>query len=135
MEGEKSIGHVAYTCKLVVMGPPKSGKSTLIDIFVHEGMPDSRRSYFPLFLTKRLTYGDKSYAINIWDSTNTDTPQSVNKVYYRDANIVFLVYDLMNAAKAIYNLNAWYNMISQYAQDKCGMMCDYHRSRSHRHEG
>ena len=119
-KGEPVPQDFNFCCKVVVMGNGKAGKSSLIESIVNEDKIDCRKSYFPLFHNKTIEFGGRKYSINIWDSTNSDNASNVNKVYYRDANVILLCYDQQFPERGLTSLEAWYETISQNAQPKCG---------------
>ena len=104
----------------MALGGSKIGKSSLIESLVNDDSIDSRKSFHPLFQTKNLEHKGKYYTINIWDSSNTDSVSSVNRVYFRDANVVLLCYDVTKIERGIASLELWYEKISQNTQPKCG---------------
>ena len=120
MESQLKAKDISFCCKVVVMGGSKVGKSSLIESLVNDDGIDCRKSFHPLFQTKTLEYKEKLYSVNVWDSTNTDSVNSINKVYYRDANIILLCHDLKLGDRSLPAIELWYSKISQSTQPKCG---------------
>ena len=126
-----------FSCKVVVLGMPGSGKSTFIESFVKGKEFNPRMSYFPIFQTKILRDigpQGKAYGVNvrtmmtqIWDSTNNETYTNVNRIYYRDANILTILYDAAKASSSedaqnfvVKNLEGWYKELSEHVGECTG---------------
>ncbi|MHA1899378.1 MAG: hypothetical protein DRO88_10930 [Promethearchaeia archaeon] len=86
--------------KLVVMGDPNVGKTTLINRFVTNQFHSEYKPTLGISITNQEYYlqgfEDKILNFMIWDLAGQKFFQRVRKAYYRGANAVFIVYDTTN---------------------------------------
>ena len=106
----KKIKHV----KIVLIGECGVGKTSIISSYIkNEFYNEVPSSLTASFATKEtnLTLNENIIQFDIWDTAGQELFRAVNKIFYVDANIVILVYDVTNK-NSFYELkNYWYNEI------------------------
>ena len=106
----KKIKHV----KIVLIGECGVGKTSIISSYIkNEFSNEVPSSLTASFATKEtnLTLNENIIQFDIWDTAGQELFRAVNKIFYVDANIVILVYDVTNK-NSFYELkNYWYNEI------------------------
>eukprot|EP00703_Trepomonas_sp_PC1_P003529 JAP93077.1 Rab-like protein [Trepomonas sp. PC1] len=89
--------------KVVVIGQQNAGKSTLIHRIVH--------GEFAMELTETMgvDFSTKQFPgrkLNIWDTAGQEQFNSLNKAFYRKAQLAFVVFDLSNE-DGLQNVSFW----------------------------
>ena len=107
---EKKTKHV----KIVLIGECGVGKTSIISSYVKNEFSDEVESSLTAsFATKDtdLILDDKTIQFDIWDTAGQELFRAVNKIFYSDANIVILVYDVTNKKSFLELKNYWYDQI------------------------
>ena len=85
------------SCKVVLLGESGVGKTSIITMFMdNEFTEDQQTTTGASFSTKSLTY-DKYHSeisFEIWDTAGQEKYRSLAKMFYKDATIAILVYDI-----------------------------------------
>ena len=92
--------------KCVLLGESGVGKSSLINRFIRGNFnKDSLPTIVGGFSTKEIFYEEENTKIvyEIWDTAGQEKYRSINKIFYQDAYINILVYDITkkNTFKAL----------------------------------
>jgi Ras-related protein Rab-11A len=101
--------------KIIVLGESGVGKSNLI-IRYNGGQFDSNSlsNNSASFITKDLTFNDKVYRINIWDTAGQEKYHSLTKIFVKGSNIALIVYAI-NDKNSFNMVDFWYKIL----QDSC----------------
>jgi small GTP-binding protein len=95
--------------KLVVLGNSGVGKTCLITKFVSDSFKSSLDSAVGAsYMTKILRVDNATMKFNIWDTAGQERFRSIVRVYYKDAAVAVLVYDLTNP-ESFRQLDWWYS--------------------------
>ena len=103
--------------KIVILGESGVGKSNLINRY-NGGQfnPDSVPNNSSFFMSKNLTYGEKIYRINIWDTAGQEKYHSLTKIFLNEAKIAFIVYAI-DDKKTFQKIDFWYNLVKENCGD------------------
>ena len=85
------------TVKVVLLGEAGVGKTCIISQFISGVFdPDTISSLSAQFITKTLDFKDikKSIKFEIWDTAGQERFRSLAKIFYKDAKVICLVYDI-----------------------------------------
>jgi small GTP-binding protein len=106
----EEIKHV----KIVLIGECGVGKTSIISRYITDEFSNSVISSLTAsFASKKtdLKLHKKTIQFDIWDTAGQELFRSVNKIFYSDANIVILVYDITNEKSFFELKNYWYKEI------------------------
>ena len=99
------------TVKVVLLGEAGVGKTCIISQFISGVFdPDTISSLSAQFITKTLDFKDlkKSIKFEIWDTAGQERFRSLAKIFYKDAKVICLVYDITSKKSFDELKNFWY---------------------------
>ena len=87
-------------CKVVLIGESGVGKTSIIGRFFNGTFEESLLSTNGAsYVNRNLTfseYGNRVVRFEIWDTAGQEQYRSLNQIFYKDASICILVYDITN---------------------------------------
>ena len=93
--------------KVVLLGSSGVGKSSLIYRYVTNGWDENVQATLgAAFMDKQVTYRDRNFKFQIWDTAGQEKYAPLAQMYYRDANVAILAFDLTNK-ESFANLKTW----------------------------
>ena len=106
-------------CKVVLLGESSVGKTCIITRFVDNQfgkdiMSTTGASYANKTL-KFKDYNNKEILFEIWDTAGQEKYRSLTQLFYKDASIAILVYDITNEESYNELKNYWVNQIIEFA--------------------
>ena len=114
----------AKTCKVVLLGESGVGKTCIIARFINNTFEDNIMSTTGAsYAGKTMTFDEfqgKSIKFEIWDTAGQEKYRSLTKIFYKDAGVAILVYDITRKESFDEIKNYWYNQIKEYAPKNIG---------------
>ena len=114
-----SNGETELTCKVVLLGESAVGKTSIIQKFVHNTFDNT---VYPTgtanFFSKEIQFKKekKKIKFEIWDTAGQEQYHSIAKMYFLDASVCILVYDI-TARKSFEELkNFWISEIKEVCE-------------------
>lgn len=102
-----------YMLKVVIVGDPGVGKSSLVVRFCDDKFSDTQTSTIGVdFKVKYMTVSDKRVKLMIWDTAGQERFRTLTNSYYRGAHGVILMYDATNR-RSFSNLTYWLTQIRE----------------------
>ena len=104
-------------CKVVLVGECGVGKTCIINNLINKKFNEDEKSTLSAnFINLKLKINELNKIIDfdIWDTAGQEQYKSIAKVFYRDASIGILVYDITNE-KSFEELNFWLNQLKKNA--------------------
>ena len=89
-----------HTAKVVLIGKSGVGKTSIISRFTNDKFdPDTLSSLGASFVSKEIFFPEINNTIkfDIWDTAGQEKYRSLAKIFYKDAVIIILVYDITKA--------------------------------------
>lgn len=106
--------------KITLLGEFFVGKTSITSRFIEGTFDDTYSATIGVkFLSKEVTYNDRKYVLNVWDTSGSERYRSVAPNYYRGSDGCILVYDLSNI-KTLEPLKYWleeFRSLSSTASD------------------
>ena len=82
--------------KVVFAGESNVGKTSIIEKYIYNKSGPNSPTMGAAFIAKDISYGDKSITLGLWDTAGQERFQSMSSIYFRNALICVLVFDLTN---------------------------------------
>ena len=111
-------GSNAESVKVVLVGESGVGKTSIIAQFTTGQFdPDCVTSLSAQFVSKTVEYNNiqKAIKFDIWDTAGQEKYRAVAKIFYKDARIVCLVYDITDRHSFQQIKEYWSNQIKNNA--------------------
>ena len=109
----------AKTCKVVLLGESGVGKTCIIARFINNTFEDNIMSTTGAsYAGKTITFdefGGKSIKFEIWDTAGQEKYRALTKIFYKDAGVAILVYDITRKESFEEIQKYWYHQIKEYA--------------------
>lgn len=87
----------AKVVKVVLLGSSGVGKSSILHRYVSQEWEENPQTTLgAAFLDKKLTYEGVNFKFQIWDTAGQEKYAPLAQMYYRDAHVAILVYDISN---------------------------------------
>ena len=103
-------------CKVILIGESGVGKTCIIIRFINKQFKDDTFSTScSSYATKALELEgyDKPLHFQIWDTAGQEQYRGLTKMFYKEAKIVILVYDITNRKSFDEIKNYWYEQIKE----------------------
>ena len=104
-------------CKVVLVGESGVGKTSIINRYVENYFnPNSESTTGASFASKIVTFDkfQKSIKFEIWDTAGQEKYRALTKIFFKNAAIAILVYDI-TIPDSFYELkNFWYDQVKTY---------------------
>ena len=109
----------ALTCKVVLIGESGVGKTSIISRYTTNTFKSQLMSTPGAnFVTKNVIVEDKNQSIKleIWDTAGQERYRALAKVFYKNAAVCVLVYDITRKSSFEELKNYWVGQIKDNAQ-------------------
>ena len=102
--------------KVVLLGESGVGKTCIIARFINDKFdPNVITSLTNQFVIKTIELPDgKNIATHLWDTAGQEKYRSINRIYYKSAKVVILVYDFTDKKSFDEIKNYWYGQIKEF---------------------
>ena len=106
-------------CKVVLLGESSVGKTCIITRFIDNlFQQDVITTTGASYATKSILYKDyhnKIIKFEIWDTAGQEKYRTLTQIFYKDAAIAILVYDITSEKSFEEMENYWYKQIREFA--------------------
>ncbi|KAJ3427519.1 ras-related protein rab-5c [Anaeramoeba flamelloides] len=83
--------------KIVMLGQCGTGKTSIVIRFVKdEFIENTKTTVGANFFLRSMNFDEKTFCVRLWDTSGQERFDSLTPLYYRNANIAILVYDVKN---------------------------------------
>ena len=108
------------SCKIVLLGESGVGKTSIINQFIEESFSDEERaSSGASFFTKEICLNDtKLVKLEIWDTAGQEKYRALSRMFYKDAGIALLIYDINRKESFEEIKKYWITQVKEYSPKK-----------------
>ena len=96
--GDEDDDEGAQTCKVVLLGESGVGKTCIISRFINntfeEGLMSTNGASYASKISTFPEYENRTIKFEIWDTAGQEKYRALNQIFYKDASICILVYDV-----------------------------------------
>ena len=118
-------GEDAKACKVVLLGEAGVGKTSIISRFINDKFEvNLETTTGASYAGKNMIFKDYQNQVvkfEIWDTAGQEKYRSLTQIFYKDASIAILVYDITNEESFEEIQNYWYDQIKESAPKNIGM--------------
>ncbi|KAM4847033.1 rho-related GTP-binding protein RhoD isoform 2-T2 [Thomomys bottae] len=110
-------GEDAPSVKVVVVGDGGCGKTSLLLVFTQGNFPES---YSPTIFEKyivNLQMKGKPVCLEIWDTAGQDDYDRLRPLFYSNANVLLLCFDVTSPNSFENVFNRWYPEVTHFCKD------------------
>ena len=120
-------------CKVVLLGETMTGKTSLISRLVDNTFDYNEQTTFVASNeSKEIEYpefNNITLKLQIWDTAGQEKFRSINKIFYKEAAVAILVYDITNERSFEQLKSYWYQEVKQKGEKNvvfavAGNKCD-----------
>lgn len=99
--------------KVILVGETGVGKTNLINVTMEKDFNDNERSSIAAsFSMKKMKVDEKIYNLYLWDTMGQEKMKALTKIFFKNAKIVILVYDITKK-KTFLELENWLKDIKE----------------------
>lgn len=105
-------------CKAIFVGDTNTGKTCLLNQLVDGIFTETAPTLGTELRYKKLPLDNKKILnLSFWDTSGQEKYHAINKIYYKDAKIVILVYDITKRKSFDEIQSYWYNEINNLCDE------------------
>jgi small GTP-binding protein len=105
-------------CKVVLLGESGVGKTSIISQFIEQEFFDFQTSTTGATFSTKTIKVDKyneTLVLEIWDTAGQERFRSMSKIFYKEASIAILVYDITKQNSFNEVKDYWVDAVNQFA--------------------
>ena len=110
---------MSINCKIILIGESGVGKSCIIKRFALNSFNVSEPSTFASYFSKTVDFPKykKSIDFQVWDTAGQEKYRGLQKLFYKEAKIIILVYDITVRRSFTEIKDYWYNQVKQNSSE------------------
>ncbi len=108
-------------CKTILIGESGVGKTCIIARYINNKYEDGvMTTHGANYISKNVEFDEynESIMFQVWDTAGQEKYRGLTKIFYKDAKIIILVYDVTNKKSFEEIKNYWYKQIIENANEK-----------------
>ena len=109
----------ASEVKVVLLGDMAVGKTAIASRFCNNTFNEHHLNTIGgAYLKQKVVLeNNEVVTVNVWDTSGQEKFRSINSLYYRDAHVALLIYDITRE-NSFYALNFWINELNKNAENE-----------------
>ena len=117
MENEP-IDQSPIRCKTIIVGDSGVGKTSIISRYLKKYNDKEKSTIGASFTNKLETIDGKVILFEMWDTAGQERYRSINNIFYQDAYICLLVYDITKKESFDNIKEYWYKSVLEESNEK-----------------
>ena len=117
---DSSNNKESIRCKTILVGNSGVGKTSIISSYLSKYNPNQKTTIGASFTNKTENINGQEVVFEIWDTAGQERFRSINSIFYQDAYICILVYDITKKESFEHLRDYWYNTVKE--QGTAGMI-------------
>ena len=110
--GDKT-NEIEDSIKIILLGESGVGKTNLINVFFGFGFDKNTETTLSSYCYDgEFQHKNKTYSYSIWDTAGQEKFRAINKMFIRDAKIIFIVYSIDNKY-SFDEVDFWVNFVKE----------------------
>ena len=102
-------------CKAIIVGNSGVGKTSIISRYLNKFNPREKTTIGASFTNKLEEINDNKIMFEIWDTAGQEKFRSINSIFYQDAYICLLVYDITDKKSFDDLKDYWYDSVLEHS--------------------
>ena len=115
MAEQKVKNEIPIPCKLILVGESGVGKTSIITRYLNKYQEKTESKLGAYFSNKTIIIDGYKINLEIWDTAGQEQYRSINALFYKDASICLMVYDITNKNTFNSIKDYWYDSVYQTA--------------------
>ncbi len=112
-KNQKIKNEAPIPCKLILVGESGVGKTSIISRYLNCYQEKTESTLGAYFSNKKIIIDGYQINFEIWDTAGQEQYRSINNLFYRDAQICLLVYDITNKVSFNNVKDYWYESVKE----------------------
>ena len=100
-------------CKAIIVGNSGVGKTSIISRYLNKYNPKEKTTIGASFTNKLEEINNNKILFEIWDTAGQEKFRSINSIFYQDAYICLLVYDITDKKSFDDIKDYWYDSVRE----------------------
>ena len=100
-------------CKLILVGESGVGKTSIISRYLDKYQEKGESTLTAYFSNKTIICDGYQINFEIWDTAGQEQYRAMNAVFYKDASICLMVYDITNRSTFDSIKDYWYDSVKE----------------------
>ena len=100
-------------CKLILVGESGVGKTSIISRYLDKYQEKGESTLTAYFSNKTIICDGYQINFEIWDTAGQEQYRSINALFYKDASICLMVYDITNRSSFDSIKDYWYESVKE----------------------
>ena len=105
-------------CKTILVGDSSVGKTSIIARYLNKYKENQNPTIGASFANKKENIDGTDIKFEIWDTAGQERFRSINSIFYQDAYICIMVYDITNQNSFQSLGSYWYNAVKEYGNEE-----------------
>ena len=94
MEGSDIYNDNSISCKVILVGDSGVGKTSIINRYLNKYTDNQKATIGASYASKTETIDNHTIIFDIWDTAGQERFRSVNTIFYKEAYVCLMVYDI-----------------------------------------
>jgi len=109
----ESINTIPIPCKIIFLGESGVGKTTIINRYVQKNKFDPENTIAAISFNKKIRIDQLEFELQIWDTAGQEQYRSITTLFYKEASVCILVYDITIKSSFTQIKDYWYNSVKE----------------------